>query len=197
MAQLIKCPDCDKQLQTPEDLLGKHVQCPACKLTFIAALPAPASYPGPAMAAPPEVPVEEPPRKRMANEGDDRYEDGDDRPIRRRPGSERKPGKVQAIGIMSLVGGILAILLAIGLGAGTGSFCCLWPGTYYSLVFGIIAVVRASAILGARAHLQIPPTGLAIMHMVNIINLDVANLVLGIIIMIFCNDEEVREYMAK
>jgi hypothetical protein len=193
MAQLIKCPDCDKQLQVPEDLLGKHVQCPACRQTFIAALPAPPSNPAPPPAAAPIR--EESPYQRATREDEDRYVDHDDRPIRRRP--DRMPGKVQAIGILSLIGGIFAILLAIGLGAGTGFACCLWPGTYYSLVFGIIAIVRASAILGARGHLEKLPTSLAIMHMVNIINLDIANLVLGIIIIIFCNDEEVREYMAK
>ena len=37
MAQLIACPECDKQLQVPEDLLSKHVQCPSCQHTFVAA----------------------------------------------------------------------------------------------------------------------------------------------------------------
>jgi len=187
MAQLINCPDCTKQLQVPEDLLGTLVQCPACRQTFIAAMPAPPSNPGPA-----PVPEEPPPPR-----DDDRRDYDDDRPIRLPLRPERMPGKVQAIGIMSLIGGIFAILVAIGLGAGTIGKCCLWPGIYYSLVFGIIAIVRASAILGARGHMEKLPTGLAIMHMVNIINGDVPNLVLGIIIMVFCNDEEVRGYMAK
>ena len=38
MSQLIACPDCQKQLQVPDDLIGKTVQCPECKHTFAAAL---------------------------------------------------------------------------------------------------------------------------------------------------------------
>ena len=32
----------------------------------------------------------------------------------------------------------LAVILAVGLGLGSGLACCLWPGTYYSLVMGIL-----------------------------------------------------------
>ena len=110
---------------------------------------------------------------------------------------DHKPSKVQTIGVLSLVGGIFAILLAIGSGAASGFSCCLWPGVYYSLVLGILAVVRGSAIVGNRAYLEKPPAGLAIMHMVNIINLDITNLVIGLVMLNFCNDEEVKEYMAK
>jgi predicted Zn finger-like uncharacterized protein len=39
MSQLVACPECGKQLQVPDDLLGKNVQCPECKHTFTAALP--------------------------------------------------------------------------------------------------------------------------------------------------------------
>src|SRR6266542_4416996 len=39
MAHLIACPECDKPLQAPEELLGKEVQCPECQHTFTAILP--------------------------------------------------------------------------------------------------------------------------------------------------------------
>jgi hypothetical protein len=138
-----------------------------------------------------------PPPQPARHEGDDRYDAEDDRPIRRPARADRKPSKVQTIGVLSLVGGIFAILLAVGAGIGTWGGCCFWPGIYYSFVLGVISIVRGSAILGNRAYLEKPPTGLAIMQMVNIINLDVTNLVLGIVMMIFCNDEEVQDYMAK
>ena len=178
MAQVIQCPDCDKQLQVPEDLLGKDVQCPACKHTFVAAVPEPVSNP-------------EPPAKETAKR--------DDPPIRKRAraGTDQKPGKVQAIALLSLFGGIFAVLWAIASGLFTSGGCCLWPGTYYSMVLGIMAIVRASSLLSGNAYREKLPTGLAIMHMVNIINGDVPNLVIGIIIMLFCNDDEVREYFAK
>lgn len=36
MSHLITCSECTKQLQVPDDLIGKKVQCPECKHTFIA-----------------------------------------------------------------------------------------------------------------------------------------------------------------
>ena len=36
MAHLITCPECKKNLQVPDDLIGKKVQCPECKHTFTA-----------------------------------------------------------------------------------------------------------------------------------------------------------------
>ena len=36
MAQLVACPECQKHLQVPDELLGKRVQCPECKHTFTA-----------------------------------------------------------------------------------------------------------------------------------------------------------------
>ncbi len=36
MSHLITCSECTKQLQVPDDLIGKKVQCPECKNTFIA-----------------------------------------------------------------------------------------------------------------------------------------------------------------
>lgn len=39
MSHLLACPECDKHLQVPEELIGKKVQCPECKHTFTAALP--------------------------------------------------------------------------------------------------------------------------------------------------------------
>jgi hypothetical protein len=207
MSLLITCPECAKHLQVPENLLGKTVQCPECKHTFTAEE---AVSPDPVPAVPAKVPAwdrddgEAKPRKKKMRDDDvdDRDdEDDDDRPRRKRTrpgrGPDQKPGKVQAIGIMMLMGGIFAVLLALSLGAGSMGMCCLWPGTYYSLVLGIMAIVRASAILGGKAHLETPPTGIAIMHMINIINGDGINLTLGIIIMVFCNDEEVQEYFAK
>ena len=36
MAHLITCSECKKQLQVPDELIGKKVQCPECKHTFTA-----------------------------------------------------------------------------------------------------------------------------------------------------------------
>ena len=199
MSQLIVCSECKKHLQVPDELVGRTVQCPECKHTFIAAAPdAPEKIEEPERieVAAEKEPASEPEPKTKSK----RRDDDDDQPrspnrTRTGVGPDKMPGKVQAIGIMTLCGGIFALLLALG--AGSTGVCCLWPGTYYSLVLGIMAIVKGSSILGNKGYLEKPPTGIAIMHIINIVNGDVVNLVLGIIIMVFCNDEEVQEYFAK
>jgi predicted Zn finger-like uncharacterized protein len=37
MAQLISCPECERKLRVPDELLGKKVKCPTCKAMFTAA----------------------------------------------------------------------------------------------------------------------------------------------------------------
>jgi hypothetical protein len=101
---------------------------------------------------------------------------------------------VQAIGIMTLVGGILAVLQFLGNGLGSTFICCLWPGLYYALVVGILAIIKGSALIGSRAHLETPPKAIAIMQIVNIINFDVPNCVMGILTLVFLGDPEVQGF---
>ena len=52
-----------------------------------------------------------------------------------------KPGKVKAIAIMTLAGGVWSVMLALGLGWGVAASmclaCCLIPSTVYSFVSGL------------------------------------------------------------
>jgi hypothetical protein len=128
---------------------------------------------------------------------DDGYED--ERPSRRgRKKRDERPGKVQAIGIMTLIGGIVACLLGLNLlvigGLSSMGLCCLWPGGYYSLVLGILAIIKGSHLLGKEADRMAPPKGIAIMMIINIINGDIICTVMGILILVFCSDPEVEEY---
>src|SRR5439155_12754509 len=111
---------------------------------------------------------------------------------------QRTPGKVQAIAIMTLVGGILALLTALtwlGVG-GLASFgiCCLWPGGYYSLILGILATIKGSKLLGKDGFREAPPKAIAIMQIINIVNGDIANCVMGTLTLVFLNEPEVRNY---
>lgn len=36
MPEIIACPDCERTLRVPDDLLGRKVKCPSCGITFIA-----------------------------------------------------------------------------------------------------------------------------------------------------------------
>jgi hypothetical protein len=105
MAEIIKCPSCQRQLQVPENFAGQKVQCPKCAATFVAG--APAGLP----AAPREAVErttadwEPPPRERRR--GHDDYDDdyGDDYEDRytRRDYLPHRGTAVLTLGILSLV----------------------------------------------------------------------------------------------
>ena len=167
MPQTIGCPACRQSLRVPDDLVGHAVKCPACAHTFTA--------PGGEAEAPRRPPT-------LA------YAD-DDLPPRYGPA---KPGKVQAVAAMTLAGGIVMVLIALAF----MSSCILlvWPGTYYGLVAGIFTIVKGAALLGERADREAPPQATAILQIINILNGDVINLVLGILTLVFLGDAEVKRY---
>jgi len=220
MIHLIACPECDKSLQVPDQLVGKKVQCPQCTNTFIATLPADDEAPERRAATPAPPDME---RKltaggaarttnRRDDDDDDDHDDrdrlddeDDDRPSRRsisRRGGIRGdvPGKVTAISILTMIGGVFATFLGVmwlvTMGLGTCGLGCLWPGFYYSLVVGIMAIVKASTLMGANARNVTPPVGIGVMLIINIINGDVLGVTFGILILVFSNDEEVVNYLA-
>lgn len=221
MIHLIACPECDKSLQVPDGLVGKKVQCPQCTNTFIATLPAADEAPEQRAATPAPPDME---RKRTArgaaratnrrdddddddDDHDDRDrldDDDDDRPSRRsisrRDNRGKVPGKVTAISILTMIGGVFATFLGImwlvTMGLGTCGLGCLWPGFYYSLVAGIMAIVKASTLMGANARNVTPPVGIGVMLIINIINGDVIGVTIGILILVFSSDEEVVNYLA-
>jgi len=187
MTTIINCPSCDRGLQLPESLAGQAVQCPTCGHTFTA------STDGCSDAAPIYRPEDvQPPSRRPAPPPPYEEEYGDEPPSRQR--RREKPGKVQAVSIMMLVGGIYALVHAMGAVLTSRFICCLWPGIYYDILTGILAIVTASPLLGESAHVQEAPRGMAIMQIVTIINLDVVNCVLGIISLVFLNEPETRRY---
>jgi hypothetical protein len=130
-----------------------------------------------------------------------RYADGDDpdrdyrpRPSRRRGrGRAEKPSQVQTIGVLMLVGGILATITGLGMGVFSYGICCLWPGTYYELVYGIMAIIKGSQLMG-RNDPPDPPKGILVMAIITIINGDVLNLVFGIVGLSLLNNPEVQDY---
>jgi predicted Zn finger-like uncharacterized protein len=213
MTHLIECPECSTKLQVPEELLGKHVQCPECKHTFTAELPEGPPSEAPSQKHDPERETKKPgtalarvTRRRRDDEDDDdddedEDEDEDDENYRRRRSRrDEVPGKVTGIAIMALIGGIMATLLGViyllTFGASTCGVGCLWPGFYYSVVAGIMAIIKGSTMLGNDVRSVQPPTGIAIMLIINIINADVLSVTLGILMLVFCSDEEVTAYLA-
>ena len=118
-------------------------------------------------------------------------------------GQPIKPGKIQAISIMTLVGGIIGVLVGLSWGCyfgmitlatfGIGVFLMILP--VYALIFGIMAVTRGSQMLGSNPMAFKSAKAIAIMQIVNIVCCDFTNLVLGIINLVFLNDPEVKDYL--
>ena len=186
MTTIINCPSCQRGLQLPDGLAGQAVQCPTCGHTFTA------SANGSAVEPVYRHDDIEPPPRRSSTPPPPPGDYVDEPPSG--PRHREKPGKVQAISIMMLVGGIYALVHALGAVAASTFMCCLWPGVYYAIVLGVMAIVTASPLLGEKAHLQPAPRTVAIMQIINIINLDVVNCAMGIISLVFLNEPEVRRY---
>jgi hypothetical protein len=149
MPDIVRCPQCRKQVRVPDAFAGKRVKCPACPTTFTA--------PGPNRAASEEVPVvpaeddwlegvraaeteereevRRPARKRRPVRARRRYEDDDDdyedEDYRFRRVWPHRGGLVLGLGIASLV-------LSVG--------CIL------GLKLGIIALIVAALDLRAMAR---------------------------------------------
>jgi hypothetical protein len=117
-----------------------------------------------------------------------------------------KPGKVQALAIMTLIDGILNIVL-VGFGWGLGIIstvigtvgvafpvliCC--PIPIYAIVLGILEIIAATKLLPEPAKIKEFPKYLAIMQIVNIISGGVFSIVIGILALVFANDPEVVAY---
>jgi predicted Zn finger-like uncharacterized protein len=83
-SELVSCPECQRKLRVPSELIGKLVKCPTCGHTFTA---------DPVAQAPTSAPeaVEEKKAPRTSKVGrDDKDDEDDDRPSRRRSRSSRE-----------------------------------------------------------------------------------------------------------
>ena len=115
-----------------------------------------------------------------------------------------KPGKVQAIAIMTLVGGILAILASLAWAIyviifgmiSFGLLCVFIVFPIYQLTAGIILTVRGAQMLGKNPQAAYSSAkSSAILQIICIICCDVFNLVMGIVSLVNQGDPQVRAYM--
>jgi predicted Zn finger-like uncharacterized protein len=107
-----------------------------------------------------------------------------------------QPGKVQAIAFMLLLGGGFAIAWVVGWVILSACVCFAWPGTYYSIVFGIMAIIRGAELFGRSARRHSPRT-LLMMQVIAVVSLDPVNLTCGIVGMVFLNDPDVDRYFKR
>jgi hypothetical protein len=115
----------------------------------------------------------------------------------------KKPGKVQAIAIMTLVSGILNCLWGLSAGVSifaANLFACYWAP--YALTLGVLEIIYAAKLLGSNPTRLQPAKYLAIMQIINITTLNayqlfVGDLVVGILALVFYSDPEVDAYFKK
>jgi len=110
-----------------------------------------------------------------------------------------KPGKVQAIAIMTLINGILDVLWGIGLTIsvivgtfGLGLFCA--PLTLLPSVLGIFEIIYASKLLGNPPR-KYPVQTIAILQIVAFIFLDFIGPVIGILSLVFYSEPPVKHFI--
>jgi hypothetical protein len=166
--KMIPCPTCGEELEDTGALAGKLVRCPGCSTEF--RMPT-----DPARPRTPE-PVHEP------------YGSA---PIWGDPAS-RVPTKLQVVQILMIVGGAISLFVAFGLIVTLIGL--LWPGTYYAIFLGVLAIIRGVRMLDPDRG---PPTGTAVMQILNIFNLDLFNVAFGIAELVLLNDPEVRSYFER
>jgi predicted Zn finger-like uncharacterized protein len=113
MQNTIPCPNCQRELRVPDQLIGKLVKCPACSTTFTASL----SEPSPPVEAETEQqtyrPQQEPPLEDVPEEPGQGEEDYEPRPLRSR---RRRRFYVEHRGAMVLTLGILSLVVCSPLG---------------------------------------------------------------------------------
>ena len=110
-----------------------------------------------------------------------------------------RPGKFQAVAVMTLMGGIVSLLWTLLVAwAGLTSLifvCCFIPSGLYSFIAGILITVQGARLLGQNAGPFLPRTAsAATLLIVCILALNPICLVLGIINHWLLNDPAVREY---
>lgn len=111
----------------------------------------------------------------------------------------QKPGKVQAIAIMTLINGILNIMYGIGLTFtvavstwGIGLLCA--PITILPSVLGIFEIIGATKLMGNPPR-KFNVQTIAILEIACIIVGDVIGLIIGILNLVFYNEPETRQYI--
>lgn len=111
----------------------------------------------------------------------------------------QKPGKVQAIAIMTLVSGILNIFwgliltLMVIIGTiGIGILCA--PVTIAPTVLGIFEVIAGSKLLSSTPR-RVKVQTIAILEIISILTLSMISVVIGILNLVFYNESEVKQYI--
>jgi hypothetical protein len=112
-----------------------------------------------------------------------------------------KPGKVQTISILVLIsgilnvfgGGLLALLIIIGT-LGIGILCA--PVLILPMILGVVEIVYGINLLSDPPKVKELSQPIAILEICSILFANVFAVVVGIISLVFLNDDEVKSYFS-
>jgi len=112
---------------------------------------------------------------------------------------QMKPGKLQAVGILVLINGILNILsagvitLLIVIGTlGIGLLCL--PILILPLILGVFEIIYGANLIPEPSRVDRPNQTLAVLEIACILYGNVLSLAVGIISLVFYSDPEVKTY---
>jgi hypothetical protein len=113
-----------------------------------------------------------------------------------------KPGKVTALGIATIVSGAVNIMAACGITAsivigtiGFGIICA--PITILPMVLGIFEILYGVKILSNPPQPVRPSQIIAALEIAMVLFLNAISLAVGILALVFYNDQEVKEYFEQ
>jgi ribosomal protein L37AE/L43A len=199
--EVTPCPGCQARIAVARVDLGTVVECPYCVTQFVANAAERGDRPSRRRKPPSDAGDrrDKPTRLSRRQEDDDDRDDDDeeDRPRRRRKAyDDGVPSNVKTVGVLMLIGGIYALLQSAGMALGTYCVCLAWPGLWLAVVWGILGIIRGSAMMNGRDPSPTPPTVLLTLQILLILNCDILNMILGIVGLSMANNAEVQDYYA-
>jgi hypothetical protein len=117
-----------------------------------------------------------------------------------------KPDRLTAVGILTLIGGIFNLFWSVGLflaiaAFGVGTFfigCLCLPLCCYPLILGILEIRFSVELLRQPASPSLKPAYyLAVLEIINTLLGNVFSLIVGVVALIFYNDQEVRRFFGE
>ena len=195
------CNNCGQHIEFDNSMVGSEVACPSCGMDTELFIPG--------GEAQPEIEAPTPPYQQVdpasaATTTDQLQSDGGMPATAEGQPMPQRPGKVLAISIMTLAGGIIAILgcgfilyiTAFLLATNNILFFLTIISAIYSIILGILATIKGSLMLANKPGFLSVKT-IAIMQIINLISCPgfVFNLPLGIITLVFLKDPEVKNYL--
>jgi hypothetical protein len=114
------------------------------------------------------------------------------------PGPNR-PGMITAIGVMTLISGIVNILAGLGLGGGLAVsvvLICIAPVGALPIVLGVFEILYAVKLLSTPPQPVQPNQTIAILEIVCFLFGNLVSGISGILALVFYNDANVKAYFA-